>query len=760
MIDDDCKVIMEVHKQTTDIPLSLTNSIRIPPHTIVVAIVECAKPLNSTMDIRADEGFLRDFPNIHVARSYVNNPKESLAPNCIPFAFTNLSMYSQYLGKDKVVGFAQPTAEDVEVHALADHDELAEMMWGPRNHIPHKKQAKHKLPIIPLDNAFLTSPADVPGPRRVDLQDADISPGTRSTFDVLCEKYPKVFSKGNEDIGRTQLVTMDIDMGDSPPVSSRPYTLALKHHRWVQEEIEPLERAGVITKSMSPWASPIVVVPKKCQPGEPPKKRLCIDFRKINDLQQKVITEGKSKGCLSLIPLPKIDKMYAKLKEAKFFLTIDLRSGYYHIALGKDSRAKTAFVTPFGKYKFLQVPFGLAQAPAFFQHLINKVLDNCPFAMTYLDDIIIFSDTEEEHLAHIEEIFKRLEAADLKMKRSKCDFFKKHIHYLGHLISANGIQPLKDKLDMIHDMPAPHNSKEVKQFLGLAGYYRKFVPCFADLSRPLARLTCKDRVFEWTHECRKAFDILKQSLCAQPILKYADTSKGYTLYTDASKYGWAGVLTQAHTSMVEGKTVTTDHPVAYVSGLFRGSQLNRAALTKEAFAIYMSVKKLSFYLTDADVLLKSDHLPLKKFLQKNTLNNKVNNWAMKLEAFNIRFEHVSGKANILGDMLIHLVDIDPDTRLNPENAGWEFGYYIFESLPKLSSEDIVQICEILSGENVIRPDPDVQQPFVQQLRSPLTLDQLCTLQGQDDKCTTLMRMLKNGKLDPVAYSLQEGILYR
>ena len=274
MIDNDCKLIMEVHKQTMDIPLSLTNSIRIPPHTIMVAIVECAKALNSTMDIRADAGFLRDFPNIHVARSYINNPKESLAPNCIPFAFTNLSMYSQYLGKDKVVGFAQLTAEDVEVHALADHDELAEMMRGPRNHIPRKQQAKYKLPIIPLDNALLTSPADIPGPRRVDLQDADITPSTRSAFGALCEKYPKVFSKGNEDIGRTQLVTMNIDMGDSPPVSSRPYTLARKHHRWVQEEIETLERVGVITKSMSPLASPIVIVPKKSQPGEPPQEEI------------------------------------------------------------------------------------------------------------------------------------------------------------------------------------------------------------------------------------------------------------------------------------------------------------------------------------------------------------------------------------------------------------------------------------------------------------------------------------------------------
>ena len=434
--------------------------------------------------------------------------------------------------------------------------------------------------MIPLNNAFLTSPADVPGPRKVDLQDADIKPTTRLAFDELCKRYPKVFSRGNEDIGRTQLITMDIDTGDSQPVSSRPYTLALKHHQWVQEEIETLEHAGVITKSMSPWASPIVIVPKKSQPGELPKKRLCIDFRKINNLQQTVTTEGKSKGCLSLVPLPKIDEMYAKLKGVKFFSMINLPSGYYHIALGKDSRAKTAFVTPFGKYKFLQVPFGLAQAPAYFQHLMNQVLDNCSFAMTYIDDIIIFSEMEEEHLSHIKEIFQRLEAADLKMKRSKCDFFKKIIHYLGHLTSADGIRPLKDKLNTIHDMPAPCNPKEVKQFPGLVGYYRKFVPCFAALSRPLTKLTCKDKVFKWTHKCRKAFNTLKESLCDQPILKYADTKKDYTLYTDASKYRWAGVFTQAHNTKIESKTVTTDHPIAYVSGLFRGSQLNWAALTK------------------------------------------------------------------------------------------------------------------------------------------------------------------------------------
>ena len=418
---------------------------------------------------------------------------------------------------------------------------------------------------------------------------------------------------------------MDIDTGDSPPVSSRPYTLPLKHYEWVQREIESLEHAGVITKSMSKWASPIVVVPKKSAPGEPPKKRLRVDFRKVNELQQEVITAGKTKGQISIHPLPKIDKMYAKLKGAKVFSTIDLRSGYHHITLGKNSRAKTAFVTPFAKYEFLMVPFGLAQAPAYFQLLMNKVLKGLNFAMTYLDDIIIFSENELQHLEHLEVVFSQLREAGLKMKCSKCDFFKSEIHYLGHLISPEGISPLPNKLDCIKHMPALKDVKEIKQFLGLTGYYRKFVPRFADISRPLTTLTKKDKKFEWTPACQKSFKLLKETLCGETVLKYADTSKPYTLYTDTSKFSWTGVLTQSHTTVIDGKSITTDHPVTFVSGLFRGSQLNWAALTKEAFAIYMSVKKLSFYLTDAQILLRSYHKPLEKFLLKNTLNSKVNN---------------------------------------------------------------------------------------------------------------------------------------
>ena len=267
-------------------------------------------------------------------------------------------------------------------------------------------QRHETLPEIPHDTAFLCSPADVPGPRKVQLQDKDITTDIRQKFEELCDEYGEAFSKNNEDIGRTKLVKMDIDTGDSPLVSSRPYTLPLKHYEWVQREIESLERAGVITKSMSKWASPIVVVPKKSAPGEPPKKRLCVDFRKVNELQQEVIIAGKTKGQISIHPLLKIDEMYAKLKGAKVFSTIDLRSGYHHIALGKSSRAKTAFVTPCGKYEFLMVPFGLAQAPAYFQLLMNKILKGLKLTMTYLDDIIIFSQDESQHLEHLEIVFQ------------------------------------------------------------------------------------------------------------------------------------------------------------------------------------------------------------------------------------------------------------------------------------------------------------------------------------------------------------------
>ena len=374
MIRSNGSTAMELPDTTSGIPLVLVRSIKIQPGGNLEVPLECTRQLTNQMDIRIDTGFHHKNPNIYIPYSCINNPNNQYNPKYMPLTIFNLSMvYHLYIGKDTMIAFAEELILDTYHIGLASNDN---------------------------DTAFICSPADVPGPCKVQLQNKTITTDIRQKFKELCEEYGEAFSKNNKDIGRTKLVKMDINTGDSPPVSSRPYTLPLKHYEWVQREIESLERAGVITKSMSKWASPIVIIPKKSAPGEPPKRRLCVDFRKVNELQQEVITAGKTKGQISIHPLPKINETYVKLKGAKDFSTIDLRSGYHHIALGKSSRAKTAFVTPFGKYEFLMVPFRLAQAPAYFQLLMNKVLKGLKFAMTYLDDIIIFSQNELQHLEH------------------------------------------------------------------------------------------------------------------------------------------------------------------------------------------------------------------------------------------------------------------------------------------------------------------------------------------------------------------------
>ena len=333
------------------------------------------------------------------------------------------------------------------------------------------------------DDDFLKSPVEAPVHKKVLLENKNISPKTQEAFDKLYEKYNDIISKNSGDIGKTMLVEMEIDTGNHPQIASKSYTLPLKHYDWVQKEIETLERAGIIERSISPWASPVVIVPKKSAPGEPPRRRMCVDYPKINKLQPEVTKADGGKGCISLIPLPKIDELYAKLKGYKVFSSLYLRSGYYHIGLKDSAKPKSAFIlSSLGKYQFNRVLFGITQGPAYFQKLINDVLKGCNFAMGYLDDIIIYSRSEREHLEHLEEIFIRLKAAGLKLKLEKCCFLKKHIQYLGNLISADGIQPLPEKLESIAKMPAPKNPKEVKQFLGLVGYYRKFIQRFADIS--------------------------------------------------------------------------------------------------------------------------------------------------------------------------------------------------------------------------------------------------------------------------------------
>ena len=659
---------------------------------------------------------------------------ENKSYDTIPYMLINLgNVDTIYIGKNTLVAYIKGEEADCEYLEVNEIiEDIQGINWKP----------PHECKMVTSDLVY--SPAQVTEHRCMELKDQNISEEMRKKFEELKEKYPKVFSLNNEDIGCTQLVTMDIDTGDSPPVCQKPYTLPLKHYNWVQE-IETLECAGVIKKSISPWASPIVAVPKKSAPGEPPHRRMCIDFRKLNGLQPEVHhADSQTGGNISLVPLPKIDEMYGRLKGAKYFTTLDLRSGYYHIGLLENSKAKMAFITPFGKYQS------------------SMVLQDCSeFTMAYLDDIIIFSKNEHEHLKHIKIIFQKLIAAGLKLKEYKCDFFKKEIHYLGHLISSEGIHPLPEKLDTICNMPRPKTPKEIKQFLGLYSYYRKFVPRFSDIVRPLSKWTAYDAIFIWCEQCELSFQMLKGTLVSAPILKYPDTSKLYTIFTDGSKYGWARVLTQEHTTMVDGKEITVKHLVAYVSGLFHGSQLNWAAMTKEAYAIYMTVKKSTFYITGHDITLRSDHLPLNKFLKQMMLNNTVNNWAMEIESFKINFVHIAGKDNVLADTLSRLIDIDADVELQPELKDYEFGHYAFETLPKARSKIVHEILTSLDGVNVceinITYDNLENSPYLVKL--PLSNKKFSCLQDKDLKVRQLKQKVIQGQYAQF-YFIKKGVLYR
>ena len=288
----------------------------------------------------------------------------------------------------------------------------------------------------------------------------------------------------------------------------------MKHYQWVKEEIDKLLEVGIIRNSHSSWLAPIIVVLKgdggKC---------LVIDYRALNKVTRKFVW-----------PMPKVEDIFSQLNSAKYFSTLDLRAGYHHIGLTTDSIPKTAFTSPFGKYEYVKVPFRLAQVPAYFQELMTGVLKDLPFAMAYLDDII-YSSTPEEHLEHIRTVFEKLCDAKLSMKLSKCHFFAKEIQYLGHILGKEGIKPVPAKTEAIRVMHPPVNPKQVCAFLGLVGYYRKFIRNFAKIAKALTQMDVK---FKWKDTHQDAFKKLKEAIIQAPILRYPDTTKLYIVYTDAS----------------------------------------------------------------------------------------------------------------------------------------------------------------------------------------------------------------------------------
>ena len=290
------------------------------------------------------------------------------------------------------MGFMQNQSLDISEIVTETSTEPSPILLEEDNDIEGLQDQKEELVSESKEKKFITSLADIEVHQKIELQDANVSDEEQNAFKELCNEFKDIFSVDSSDIGKTPLIEMEIDTGDSPPITQKPYTLPLKHAMWVQKELEILEKAGVIVRSVSPWASPIVIVPKRTAPGEPPKRRLCVNYRALNSLLPPVKKAySKAKGVLTLVPLPKIDEIYARLKGSKIYSTFDMRSGYYHMVLSEESRPKSAFVSSYGKWEFKRCPFGLAQAPAYFQRLVNEVLSGLTFAFGYLDDILVFS---------------------------------------------------------------------------------------------------------------------------------------------------------------------------------------------------------------------------------------------------------------------------------------------------------------------------------------------------------------------------------
>ena len=422
-----------------------------------------------------------------------------------------------------------------------------------------------------------------------------------------------VFALTEGERGETDLLQMQIDTGNSLPRYQPARCTPFAVREEIARQLNQMQKQGAISPSSSPWASLVVLVHKKDG-----SLRFCIDFRNLN-----AVTKP------DVFPLPRIDDLLDQLGKSKFFSTLDLAAGYWQVQIHPSSKEKTAFITHKGLYQFNVMPFGLCNAPAVFQRLMQKVLAELhqdtepPFVSVYLDDILIYSETFEDHLNHLMEVINRLRTAGLKLKPVKCHFIRQQVEYLGHLITPNGISPNPARIQAVQDFPVPTSVKEVRQFVGLASYYRRFIAGFAKIAEPLHSLTRKGAVFTWTDQCKEAFTVLLSKLISAPVLCYPDFSRSFCLETDASIKGLGAILSQRH---LDGKL----HPVAYASRALTPQEKKYAATELETLAVVWSVSHFHAYLYGHDVVVYTDHSAVQAVLETPSPNGKHARWWSKL----------------------------------------------------------------------------------------------------------------------------------
>lgn len=393
----------------------------------------------------------------------------------------------------------------------------------------------------------------------------------------------------------------------------------------LKTQLQDLLDKGFIRPSTSPWGCPVIFVKKKDH-----TLRMCVDYRPLNAITIK-----------NKYPLPRIDVLFDQLAGAEVFSKIDLRSGYHQIKIRPCDVPKTAFSTRYGLYEYLVMSFGLTNAPAYFMYLMNSVfmeeLDK--FVVVFIDDILIYSKTEEEHAQHLWIVLQRLQDHQLYVKYSKCEFWLSSVKFLGHTISAEGIAVDPSKVQEVLDWKSPTSVHEIRSFLGLAGYYRRFIQDFSKIAKPMTELLQKGVKFVWSKDCENAFQTLKQRLTSAPILAQPDTSRPFDVFCDASGIGLGCVLMQ------EGRVI------AYASRALRVHEKNYPTHDLELAAVVHALKIWRHYLMGTRCNIFTDHKSLKYIFTQADLNMRQRRWLELIKDYDLEVHYHPGKANVVADAL-------------------------------------------------------------------------------------------------------------
>lgn len=450
----------------------------------------------------------------------------------------------------------------------------------------------------------------------------------------LLSDYSELFYREGDQLSATHEIKHEIRTNIDQPIYSKVYRYPQVHEREIQQQIKEMLAQDIIRESNSPYNSPLWVVPKKIDNSGIQKWRIVIDYRRLN---QNTINDK--------FPIPNIDGILDKLGKAQYFSSIDLAKGFHQILMHERDIEKTAFSTPFGHYEFIRMPFGLKNAPATFQRLMNSVLRQYinKICVVYLDDILIFSTSLAEHIVNIKVIFEKLNEAGLKIQIDKCSFLKKETEFLGHVLTPKGIKPNPKKVEIIQRLKLPTTQKQIKSFLGITGFFRKFIKDYSKIAFPMIKYLRKNmRVNISDPSYIVAFEKLKEIITNPPILRYPDFSKRFKLITDASNYSIGAVLTQ------EG------HPISFASRTLNNHERNYSTIEKELLAMVWGVKYYRPYIFGREFDLQTDHQPLKWLQAKNSgrdINPRLQRWLVQLGEYDARVDYIPGKENKIADFL-------------------------------------------------------------------------------------------------------------